>query len=148
MRTNRRHICVTAICLKWGKQLWWRTGARYLSNTFRGHSGYSLNHIELTLHCNVVSYWLSPCPQLSMDSSRGTLCYIWMQIMFTLYPVLRGHSGYSLNHIELTLHCNVVSYWLSPCPQLPMDSGRGTLCYLWTSNNISGQGWMQHSLVG
>ena len=32
----------------------------------RGYSGYGLSQWEMTLQCNVISHWLSPCPEWSL----------------------------------------------------------------------------------
>ena len=42
----------------------------------RDHSGYVLSQWEMTLNCNIISHWLSPCPDWSLIvvSTFNTLC--------------------------------------------------------------------------
>ena len=40
----------------------------------------------------------------------------------TLTPYTRDNSGYGLSKWEKTLHCNVVSHWLSPYPEWSLQT--------------------------
>ena len=44
------------------------TASPRYENSNRAHSGYGLSLWETTLHCNVVSHWLSPCPEWSLGN--------------------------------------------------------------------------------
>ena len=52
--------------------------------TWHRVSGYGLSQWETTLHCNVVSYWLSPYPEwypwkaMLISSSPKFLCFSWV----------------------------------------------------------------------
>ena len=50
-----------------------RSGLNPLS--YRDHCGYGLSPSETTLHCNVVSHWLSPYPQWSLSYSGVLLLH-------------------------------------------------------------------------
>ena len=56
----------------------------------------------------------------AIAKGRQLLCiYQWSYDFFALahWFALRDHSGYGLSQWETTLHCNIVSHWLSPYPE-------------------------------
>ena len=56
-----------------------------------------------------------------------TSCHIdfwhWLLPHCPAEAILRDHSGYGLSKWE-TLHCNVVSHWLSSCPEWSLHTGQ------------------------
>ena len=69
---------------------------------------------------------LSPFSKLEVHSTLipvaidpGVWLDCWVPIKFnqTDRDMTQVHSGYGLSQWEATLQCNVVSHWLSPCPE-------------------------------
>ena len=67
----------------------------------RDHFVYAPSQWEVTLQCNVVSYWLGTCTVL-------LLCWT--------HP--RDHFVYACSQWEATLQCSITSYWLGTCTVL------------------------------
>ena len=64
-----------------------------------------------------VFVWLSP-PMLFRNVTRALeQSYICLPPKSLKLLWNRGHSGYGLSQWETTLHCNVVSHWLSQYPE-------------------------------
>ena len=66
---------------------------------------------------------LSPFSKLEVHSTLipvaidpGVWLDCWVPIKFN-QDMTQGHSVYGLSQWEATLHCNVVSHWLSPYPE-------------------------------
>ena len=79
--------------------------------------------IAMYLYFNF-SAWFSCESSKSLDHGM----YVWAEVDFhgwnrtsasqIISAVgINDHSGYGLNQWETTLHCNVVSHWLSPYPE-------------------------------
>ena len=85
------------------------------SGQFRDHSGLGLSQWETTLQCNAVCHWLSPCPERSPHFTHILQDYFSENLAIIRWPS-RNHSGYEFRQWKATLHCDVVSHWLSPYP--------------------------------
>ena len=71
---------------------------------FRDHSEYELSQWETTLHCNVVSHWLSPFPEWSLGLLFVVLLLCFVSICFYPYP-----SG--LHHWSNHHHTIILTHW-------------------------------------
>ena len=67
---------VIIACIMVIEDFWRRLGWDY-----RNHSGYGLSQWETTLHCNVISHWLSSYPQWSLHwvCAKGMCCVLWLR---------------------------------------------------------------------
>ena len=95
-------------------------------DSFRSHGPVSLNLFWVTTKVCVkwyaYSYWLTSTYwgySCSLDQSEHTgyskeIC-MWFWLCCGLQP--RDLFGYGLSQWEMTLHCNVISHWLSPYPE-------------------------------
>ena len=69
----------------------------------------------LSLKCmKFVMLWFITLLVLSIDSPAWTP---GLSLCHTNFILPRDHSRYGLSQWETTLHCNVVSHWLSPYPE-------------------------------
>ena len=98
-----------------------------LRGVFQGFSGYGLSQWETTLHCNVISHWLSPYTDWSLVFGLNMVCsYFGQKVDACIYSVT--HSGYGLSQWEMMLHCNIVSHWLSTYPEWSLVLGLNMVC--------------------
>ena len=85
------------------------------------HSGYGLSKWETTLHCNVVSHWLSPHPEWSIGNTQHNynktahnkvVCISWwrhqMEISSALLALCAGNSPPWLWRVESGTVMNVL----------------------------------------
>ena len=79
-------------------------GLRWLevSNSHRDPSGYGLSQWETTLHCNVVSHWLSPYSELSL-SPTGEEKEAGSYLREPVYYKLSSRHKQCLRHIHMML---------------------------------------------
>ena len=80
-----------------------------------------------------INLWLSTCATLwylqCMGNGDTTVLYKGIEIDNLSSLPHRGHSVYGFSQWEMTLQCNIVSYWLSPYTEwsLPHILYRSTL---------------------
>ena len=78
------------------------------SGVLRDHFGYGLSQWEMMLHGNVISHWLSPCPEWS-------LCIKWYHVATIILasgsPGLYDASWSVSVHVVSDIHLTWVTVW-------------------------------------
>ena len=87
------------------------------------HSGYGLSQWEIMLHCNVVSYWLSPYCEWSLDTTITFKSAWWLLMAFHVFSTRLGP-------VDACWGCPNLMICSMPCKlRRPLLTFRNGLCF-------------------
>ena len=79
--------------------------------------------------CNIVLYCTAIYREstvLSITNNNKAWTSVWF--LGCIAALFMDNYGYALNHWEMTLHCNVISHWLSTYPEWCLTVGLPLKC--------------------